>query len=220
MCVSVGGWLFRAGLTLLVVGCATNAPGQTAHSPDAVLVRFDASFRPTVSPVTSREVRLKPDEVGLVVWTAEGGDRRHVFRGVWTKPTKTPARTRFWQVANDAGTRGNASASVSGVAELTTQLDPLLLPSVVKSLGGRRNQGFLTPPHDGVVLGNQPTFRRIVLTGKRLRAATAVLSSEATTIRIPFASEQQTVRYQEIPEWPTRWRDGLPAGAIRIAVGR
>jgi hypothetical protein len=66
------------------------------------------------------------------------------------------------------------------------------------------------------VLGNQPTFRRTVLTGKRLRAATAVLSSEATTIRIPFASEQQTVRYQEIPEWPTRWRDGLPAGQYEL----
>ena len=216
MCASAGEGLLGAALVLSVVGWATDASGQTAQFSDAVLVRFDTSYRPTVSPVTSEQIRLKPDEVGLVVWSAEGGDRRHVFRGVWTKPPRTPAQMRFWQVANDASTRGNAAASVSGVAELTTQLDPLLLPSVIKSLRGRSNQAFLTPPHEGVVLGTRPAFRRPGPNGQQLRAATAVLSSGTITARIPFASEQHTVRYQEIPELPIPWQEGLPAGGYAL----
>jgi CHAT domain-containing protein len=216
MCASAGEGLFGGVLIVLLVGGAADAAGQADPRPDTVLVRFDAQYHPTLSPVTSNQVRLEADQLGLVVWAAEGGDRRQVFRGTWSKPARTPAPGRFWQVADHSGTRGNAAAAVSGVAELTTQLDPLLLPGVIKSLSGRSNQGFLTPPHNGVILGTRPTFRRLANDPGRLPAASALLRSGNVTARVPFAAGQPDVRFDQISSLPEPWREGLPAGRYEL----
>ncbi len=67
MCASAGEGLFGAALIVLLVGGAADAAGQADPRPDTVLLRFDAQYYPTLSAVTSNQVRLKADELGLVV---------------------------------------------------------------------------------------------------------------------------------------------------------
>jgi CHAT domain-containing protein/tetratricopeptide (TPR) repeat protein len=211
-------WCVAAAAQVVGAACCL-APASTclgAASFEAVLVRFDADNRQTISRVDAPAVQLAPNELGIVVWADEGGQRWQVFRGSWSKPSPTADSERNRLAAALGNTRGGYAESPASFEQLTTQLDPLLSPSVIKAIGDTASTRVLTPPNGGAVLGQRLTIRRYEKNGESLPAAVAELSSGSETARLTFKEDQAELAFAEISNRPNTWKDGLPAGKYTL----
>lgn len=198
------------------VWCCYAASAINAQDFDAVLVRFDEQFRPTVSRVAASEVRLKPKETGLIVWSDEGGDCHRVFTGTWVRPRAAQRQSQYWQVNAGNQVRGAGVISGGGVLEVTNQLDPLLLPAVTKSLTQQRGAGLLTPPSDSLVLGAWPTLRRAAANEAALPAVKGTLTSGGQSAGIEFPAGVAALPFSSLTNLPAAWKSGLPAGQYLV----
>ncbi len=156
------------GVVRIMLAFAGAASAFAAEPFEAVLVRFDVHHRPAISRPGTSVLQLGPGEMGLVVWTEQSGERWQIFRGTWSRPGDPGRNERAWLVSQAANARGSGAASPSALAQLTTQLDPLLSPSVIKALRGPGAAGFLTPPNGGVLLNSRLTIRRLEKAGQGL----------------------------------------------------
>ncbi len=185
-----------------------------AMPAEAVLVRFDAQLQPTIRRVDEAQVRLKPGELGLIVWTGEQGERREVFRGTWSRPDRAvPSNSPYQPVLTEI--RGVAGSATAEAAQLTMQVDPLLLPGVMKALQDVEPAGFFTPANGSVILNQKPVFRRIVDV-ESAPAAVATLAAGEQRTTVAFAEGENAVAFEKIEELPEPWRDGLPAGVYTL----
>jgi CHAT domain-containing protein len=200
-------------LTVVCLGALVST--CRAQTLEGVVVRFDEEFRPTVSLIQESTFRLPPGEVGLVVWADNGSERWQVFRGTWRRPDIRPPEP-VWLVVTTRSAGGSDASSADNMAQLTTQLDPLISPSVIKALRASNATGFLTPPDGGVVLGTQLTLRRTRDGTSPLLAGMAVLTGGGTSFRIPLGDNQSVVRLQDIAGVPAAWKTGLPPGRYSL----
>ena len=207
------------GLGVFVGGCLLLGTIVRAAEPwEAVIVRFDTQLRPTVTRLQKENVRLAPGESGLVVWLEEGHERWQVFREKWSRPPVPERGRQEWLVTDALSSRGGATSSPVGIGQLTTQLDPLLSPSVIKALQAPRQTQFITPPDGGIVLGPRLTIRRAATPGTPLPAVTIVLAGGGESLRISLQENQATWSLSEVAQLPVAWKHGLPAGAYTLRV--
>ena len=197
----------------LLFGSAAGA----AESNAGLLIRFDAEWRPVISRLEAgqNQMELPADELGLVIWSEPSGDRRALFQGSWRRPLSAPTPRWEQDAVRSIGPGGSFSNATAG--QLTTQLDPLFLPGVVKSLRGAKRHALLTPYDGGVSLTSRPTFRRLADEHGKLPAAVIILSSGGTTARIALADSQKVVRFGSLQDLPPTWASGLPSGEYRVA---
>ncbi len=204
---------------LLAVVCLSSAVQASGAEPfEAVLVRFDADYRPIVAPVNTEVLQLAPGELGLIVWVEQGAERWQVFHETWTKPGNIVRNQPVWLVSHVRNSRGSGIASPSSFAQLTTQLDPLMSPSVMKTLRSQRSAELLTPPNGGTILNPRLTIRRTAEIEQKLPSAVVRLSNESSSVEVAFPANQSTLAIDEIPDLPTAWKDGLPAGEYTLGV--
>jgi CHAT domain-containing protein len=208
---------FRAnGLCSVITAVAVFFSGElfAAEPAQAVLIRFDGQLQPSIRRVEEGQVRLESGELGLIVWTSEQGERRTVFRGTWSRPIQAVPTDAAPQPAL-AEIRGFAGAATAEAAQLTMQVDPLLLPGVMKALQDLEPAGFFTPANGSVILERRPIFRRIVDAGPA-PAAVATLSGGELQASVVFAAGETSVPFERIDALPPAWREGLPAGAYTL----
>jgi CHAT domain-containing protein len=206
----------RVAGALCLLASATTCPG--AESFEGVLIRFDANNRQTISRVDKTDLHLAPAELGIVVWSDERGEQWRAFRGSWSIPGPTVDKGQVLPPSPLGEARGGDAASPSSLAQLTTQLDPLLSPSVIKAARARAPTAVLAPPDGGVVLGPRLTIRRYAKDDQSLPPAIAELSCEAETARITFQRNQAELALAEVADRPDAWRDGLPPGKYTLRL--
>ena len=194
----------------LVVLCSC-LTGVFAEPPPVVIVTVDESNVVHVRQVGfEQRVSLDNQRPSLAIWADGSRDAWAVVTGEWSAPIRSNAFDADVAI-NPSSRSGSASVASGDLGIFLQPLPPLFSPP---SFRGWR---LLSPPDQGRLLGQHPSFRRgSIGDNPKLPATEVVLKGEAGEARITFKASVTQVKWDELTGLPETWKPGLPAGKYTL----
>lgn len=201
---------------VLAACCATPGSGAFAADllPPAVLIRSVEGGVPQVVSVYNRYSPEVAAARGILVYADRGQDAWQVL----------PAQGRTARAADAVNMvsrfAGRAESAVATSPEVilpaTVQLEQLLGQAIV------RGASFLTPPAGAYLLNPKITIRRRAALGgaKSPPQSVEIRRGDRVVVRFDLAEGQDRLAWNDIPNLPETFRQGLPPGEYTIRAAK
>lgn len=210
-------------LTFLFVFCSMFPMASIHGNVDAVLVSCDGQSPPEVRFI-SETSRPKLDGIrsGLLFFPPQDASPERWLPVGKSIPSLAELQDEHLRTLGPS--RGITGAIADSIPAQTVQLEQLTAFVANRSLPDYATSVIFSPAHDSVLLNPCPTLRRLPQTDatsgeKKYPAVTAIIfRNEQPLLEIRFDEGRKAVAWDEIPELPGRFQEGLPPGVYSIRI--